>query len=191
MKTKNCKKTGEVYRYSPFRGWMLDNGIRRLFQNPKNIVGDYVKEGMTAIDIGCGPGMFTLAMAKMVGDTGNVIAVDIQQEMLDLVRVKSERLKLTPRIRFHRSEPNRIGVAEKADFILSFYMVHEVPDRSAFLREVHGLLKPGGKYLVVEPSSHVSEEAFTETKAAAGEAGFNAIYYPKIALSRAALFTLA
>ena len=101
MKTNlHNTKQGDICCYSPFRGWMLDNWIRRLFQNPKNIFGDYVKEGMTAIDIGCGPGMFTLAMAAIVGDTGTVIAVDIQQEMLDLVRKKAERKGFVSRIRF-------------------------------------------------------------------------------------------
>jgi len=170
---------------------MLDNGIRRIFQNPKNIVGPYVKEGMTVIDIGCGPGMFMRAIAEMAGDTGCVIAVDIQQEMLDLARLKSERRNLSSRIRFHKSEPDRIGITENADFILSFYMVHEVPDRDAFLKEVHGLLKPGGKYLVVEPTSHVSRDAFEDTVKYARDAGFRVVSFPKIALSRAALFTLA
>src|SRR5271169_3623868 len=100
MKTdKNGNEPGNICRYSPLRGWMLDNGIRRIFQNSKNIVGPYVKEGMTVIDIGCGPGMFTRAMAEMAGDTGCVIAVDIQQEMLDLARLKSERQNLSSRIR--------------------------------------------------------------------------------------------
>ena len=191
MKKKgNDEGQGEVYHYSRTRGWMLDNWLRRLFQNPKKIVGPYVKPGMTAIDIGCGPGMFTLAMAGMVGDTGKVIAVDIQQEMLDVVKTKSMQQNLSARIRFHKSEPDSLGIAEKADFILSFYMVHEVPDRDAFLREVRGLLKPGGKYLVVEPANHVSEEAFGSTVAITQGIGFKPVSYPKIALSRAALFTL-
>jgi len=191
MKKDTGKGHGDLFRYSPFRGWMLNNGIRRLFQNPKKIVGPYVREGMTTIDIGCGPGMFSLAMASMVGDSGKVIAVDVQQEMLDQVCVKSVMLGLASRIRFHKSEPERIGVDEKADFILSFYMVHEVPDRDTFLREVRGLLKPGGKYLIVEPVFHVSEEAFEDTVNSANSAGFKPIFWPKIALSRAALFTVA
>lgn len=47
---------------------------------------------MTAMDIGCGPGFFTLAMARMAGPEGKVIAIDMQQEMLDLVKKKSDRL---------------------------------------------------------------------------------------------------
>jgi ubiquinone/menaquinone biosynthesis C-methylase UbiE len=170
---------------------MLDNGIRRLFQNPKNIVGPYVKEGMTVIDIGSGPGMFTLAMAAMIGNTGKIIAVDLQQEMLDLVREKSEKQNMSSRIQLHKNQPGSIGISEKADFILSFYMVHEVPDRDAFLREVHGLLKPGGKYLIVEPKFHVSREAFEDTVEDAKKAGFRPVSFPKILGGRSALFTLA
>lgn len=191
MKENNNKTGhGDICRYSPFKGWMLDNMVRRLFQNPKKIVAPYVKEGMTVIDIGCGPGMFTLAMAQMVGDIGKIIAVDIQQEMLDLVRTKAEQRGLLSRIRFHRAEPEQLGVGEKADFVLSFYMVHEVPDRDAFLNEVRGLLKPGGKYLIVEPDFHVSKEAFDDTVAAARKAALKPVFYPKVLLSRAALFTV-
>jgi ubiquinone/menaquinone biosynthesis C-methylase UbiE len=187
----HSNRTGDICRYTPFMGRMLDNGIRRVFQNPKKIVGPYVKEGMTVIDIGCGPGMYTLAMAAMVGDTGKVIAMDVQQEMLDVVKTKSEQQNLFPRIRFHKSNPDSLGVAEKADFILSFYMVHEVPDRDAFFREVKGLLKEGGKYLIVEPPFHVSKAAFEDTVDKARRAGLKPVFSPKILLSRATLFILA
>ena len=203
MKPHTCKKrcfvkgciqhkdNDRICRFSPWRAWMLDNGIRRLFQNPKNIVGPYVKEGMTVIDIGSGPGMFTLAMAAMVGNTGKIIAVDLQQEMLDLVREKSEKQNMSPRIQLHKNQPDSIGISEKADFILSFYMLHEVPDRDAFLREVHGLLKPGGQYLIVEPKFHVSREAFEDTVEDAKKAGFRPVSFPGILGGRSALFTLA
>jgi ubiquinone/menaquinone biosynthesis C-methylase UbiE len=62
-------------------GW-LTNPVRRWFQNPERILKDYVKEGMTVLDIGCGPGFFSVAMATMVGETGKVIAADIQDGML-------------------------------------------------------------------------------------------------------------
>jgi ubiquinone/menaquinone biosynthesis C-methylase UbiE len=185
------RKPGDLCRYSPVSDRMLDNGIRRFFQDPKKIVGPYVKEGMTAMDIGCGPGMFTLAMARMVGEAGHVIAVDVQQEMLDVVKTKSERQGLSKRIRFHKSEPDSLGVTEKGEFILSFYMVHEVPDRDAFLRQVRDLLKPGGKYLIVEPSFHVSRAAYEETLGASRRAGLKPVFWPKVLLSRATLFTLA
>ncbi len=57
----------------------LDNRMRRLLQNPLKILRPYVQEGMTALDVGCGPGFFTLPMAQLVGSSGRVIAADLQR----------------------------------------------------------------------------------------------------------------
>ena len=58
---------------------------------PRKIVGPYIQEGNTVIDMGCGPGYFTIDMAKMVGPKGRVIAVDIQAKMLARVRKKGPK----------------------------------------------------------------------------------------------------
>jgi ubiquinone/menaquinone biosynthesis C-methylase UbiE len=50
--------------------WGLDNRIRKIVQNPYKIVGRYIEEGQTVLDLGCGPGVFSLAMAEMVSETG-------------------------------------------------------------------------------------------------------------------------
>ena len=63
----------------------LNNPLRRLLHNPERILGDYIAKGATVMDIGCGSGYFTIPMAKMVGQSGSVIAVDIQQKMLEMV----------------------------------------------------------------------------------------------------------
>ena len=181
------KSQGDYCRYSPWTAPFFDNLFRKLLQNPDTIAGPYIRPGMTAMDIGCGPGFFTLAMANMVGPGGKVIAIDMQQEMLDLVKTKSDRLGLTERIRFHRCKPDSLGIGEKAGFILSFYMVHEVPDRDALFREVSGLLEPGGRYLIVEPGFHVSAEAFEDTLRHAERAGFAVEERPKVWLSKAAV----
>jgi ubiquinone/menaquinone biosynthesis C-methylase UbiE len=182
---------GDFCRYSPWTAPFFDNIFRRIIQDPEKIAGPYIRPGMTAMDIGCGPGFFTLAMARMVGPEGMVIAIDMQQEMLDLVKRKSDRQGLSGRIRFHRCKQDSLGIEEKAGFILSFYMVHEVPDRDALFREVSGLLAPGGKYLVVEPSSHVSEEAFEDMLRHAESAGFVVEKRPKVFMSRAAVLRRA
>ena len=52
------------------RAGMLDSRFRRWLQNPEKIVRPYLREGMTAVDLGCGPGFFTVDMAIMVGETG-------------------------------------------------------------------------------------------------------------------------
>ncbi len=188
MNTNNVYKPhGDICPFTPWTLMMLDNLIRRFLQNPKKICGPYIQPGMKVMDIGCGPGFFTLPMAEMVGPSGTVIAIDVQREMLDLVEQKSERIGLADRIWFHQSKSDTIDLQEQADFILSFYMVHEVPDRDAFLSEIANLLVPQGKYLIVEPSFHVSDTAFQETLNCANNAGFSVVDQPKFHFSKSAV----
>jgi ubiquinone/menaquinone biosynthesis C-methylase UbiE len=168
----------------------LDNPIRRLIHNPQKILGGYIEPGQTVLDLGCGPGTFSLAMAKMVGESGKVIAVDVQEEMLQIVRKKAARQGLESRIVTHKSGPDGIGISEKVDFALAFYMVHEVPDSEAFLKETASVLKPKGKLLVVEPKMHVSAAAFEKTIEVARQAGLRFISEPKIRFSRSKLLSL-
>lgn len=56
----------------------LDNSIRRWLQNPEKILRPYITEGMTALDVGCGPGFFYIEMAPMVSKTGQGIVADLQ-----------------------------------------------------------------------------------------------------------------
>ena len=65
-------------------GYFIDNRLRRLFHDPDTILRPYVHSGMTVMDVGCGMGLFAIAMAQLVGPAGKVIAVDLQPEMLDV-----------------------------------------------------------------------------------------------------------
>lgn len=159
-------KTSKHDVCSHSHSFVLDNFFRRLFQNPGKIVGDYIKEGDTVIDLGCGPGYFTLDMARMAGPSGKIHAVDLQPEMLEKAARKAEREKLQNRIIFHPCAQDKIGLSEtiKADFILAYYMVHETPDHLKFLTEVKNHLKDNGKFLLVEPKFHVTKKHFARIK---------------------------
>ena len=170
--------------------FMLDNFIRRLFQNPRKILREYVKEGDLVLDMGCGPGFFTIDMAKMVGAEGKVIAVDLQEKMLRYVEKKARKHKVLDRIEFHRCEANCIGVKEKVDFVLAFYMVHETPDMHKFFLELKDILKVDGKVLVVEPKFHVTKEDFRDTLNIAENLGFQAVDFPKKKGGRSVLLCL-
>ncbi|HXN47666.1 MAG TPA: methyltransferase domain-containing protein, partial [Bryobacteraceae bacterium] len=63
-------------------GYLLASPIRRLAQNPSGTVAPYVREGMTVLEPGPGMGFFTLDLARLVGSSGRVVAVDIQPKML-------------------------------------------------------------------------------------------------------------
>jgi len=169
----------------------LDSKIRKLLQNPQKILSPYLEPGMTVLDIGCGPGVFSIEMAKMVGAAGRVIAADLQEGMLEKLAGKIKGTELEKMIGLHKCENERIGVSDKVDFALAFYMVHEVPDKTSFLKEVHSILKPGGKALIVEPKFHVSKKDFEMMLVSVADLGFGIVEKPKIFFSRAALLSRA
>jgi ubiquinone/menaquinone biosynthesis C-methylase UbiE len=172
-------------------GYFIDNRFRRLLHNPQKIVGPYVKPGMTVMDVGCGMGFFSIAMAKIIGNRSLVIAVDLQQKMLDVLRKRAQRAGVADRIQLHICEQDRLGVQTQADFALAFMMLHEVPDQRRLLTEIQSSLRPGGKLLVAEPRLHVSGKAFQQTVATAKESGFRPIGEPWVRGCRAVVFEKA
>ncbi|MBA2883219.1 ubiquinone/menaquinone biosynthesis C-methylase UbiE [Desulfosalsimonas propionicica] len=153
------------------RAGSLDNRIRRWFQNPQKILGPYIKEGMTVLEVGCGPGFFSVAMALMAGKSGQVIACDLQEGMLQKVREKIDGTELEARIKLHKCEEGKIGVSDHVDFVLLFYVVHEIQNKEGLFDEIRSILKPNGQVLIVEPPFHVSKSAFEETIKKAREVG--------------------
>ena len=63
-------------------GYLLASPLRRLLQDPDEIVRPYVAEGMIVLDVGSGMGFFSLPLAEMVGEIGKVVAIDLQEEMI-------------------------------------------------------------------------------------------------------------
>lgn len=166
------------------RSGTLDSRFRRWLQNPRKILSPYIKEGMRVLDFGCGPGCFTIDIAQMVGKSGRVIAADLQEGMLQKLKHKIHETEREEDIVLHRCEENRIGLSEKVDFALAFYVVHELPSQGEFFKELESILHPGGQILVVEPAFHVSKPAFAETIGKAKKAGFKPVEGPKVLFSR-------
>jgi ubiquinone/menaquinone biosynthesis C-methylase UbiE len=171
------------------RAGTLDNRIRRWFQNPQKILGPYIKEGMTVLDMGCGPGFFSVEMAKMVGPSGRVIAVDLQEGMLRKLGDKIKGTEFEKQILLVKCEKDKIGVSEPVDFVLAFYIIHEIPNQDEFFSEIKSILKPNGQIYIVEPPFHVSKTAFEETVGRAGAAGFTPLERPKVFLSKAVILS--
>lgn len=165
----------------------LDNKVRRWFQNPQKILGPYIEEGMIVLDVGCGPGFFSTEMAQLAGESGRAIACDLQEGMLNKLRDKIQGTEFENRIRLHKCEENKIGVSEKIDFVLAFYMVHEVPNQEEFFREIGAMLKPNGRVLIVEPPLHVSKSAFERTIRTALSTGLTLVERPRAFLSKTAV----
>jgi len=165
----------------------LDNRIRRWLQNPRKILRPYIKEGMTVLDVGCGPGFFSIELAQMVGKSGRIIASDFQEGMLRKLRDKIQGTELEERITLHRCEKNKLGLSEAVDFVLAFYVVHEIPNQEDFFNEINSILKPNGQIFIVEPPFHSSKTGFEETMRKAGDAGLIVIDRPKIFPNKAVI----
>jgi ubiquinone/menaquinone biosynthesis C-methylase UbiE len=158
----------------------LDNKIRRWLQNPHKILAPYIQKGMAVLDVGCGPGFFSIELAQMVGKAGKVIAVDLQEGMLQKLRDKIKGSELQERITLHKCEKDKLGLSESVDFVLAFYVMHEIPDPKGFFIEIQSILRPNGHVLIVEPPFHASKKEFNETIRTAQEAGFKLVNSPKI-----------
>jgi ubiquinone/menaquinone biosynthesis C-methylase UbiE len=159
----------------------LDSRIRRWLQDPGKILAPYVKEGMTVLDIGCGPGFFSVEMAQMVGKDGRVVSADLQEGMLRKLSEKVRGTELEGRIRLVQCDKNRINVSDRVDFILAFFVVHEVPDKNSFFRELRDILNGNGVFLLVEPRLfHVNRKEFEFTTRVAETNGFRVYQGPKL-----------
>jgi ubiquinone/menaquinone biosynthesis C-methylase UbiE len=172
-------------------GYLLASPVRKLLQNPEKILRPYVKQGMKVLDVGSAMGFFSLPLARMVGPDGKVICVDVQEKMIQSLKKRAWKAGLSNIIKPHICNQNSLGLdefKEKVDFAFASAVVHEVPDASSFFSEVYEGIKPGGKFLVIEPKGHVTEKDFEVSILVAGKKGFSVIDHPKISRSRSALF---
>jgi len=171
-------------------GYLLVSPIRRLLQNPREMLAPYVREGMTVLEPGPGMGFFTLELARLVGPSGRVVAVELQPKMLARLKRRAAKAGLLDRIVARAATSGSLGVADlagKVDFALVFAVVHELPDAGSFFREVATTLKPGACILFAEPTGHVKPAKFDAELQAAGSASLKPIEHPSIRRSRAVL----
>jgi ubiquinone/menaquinone biosynthesis C-methylase UbiE len=146
---------------------------------------------MTVLEPGPGMGFFTPELARLVGASGRVIAVDVQPRMLDRLRKRLSKAQLDDKVDMRLAKPESMGITDlngKVDFALAFAVLHEMPSANGFFRETYEALKPNGRVLMAEPAGHVSESLWDAELRAANSAGFVAVETPAIRGSRAVVF---
>lgn len=159
-------------------GHILASPLRRLFTPPEKILGPHVREGMTVLDVGCAMGFFSVPMASMVGPTGKVVCLDIQEKMLRSLEKRAKRAKVRDRIEMRVCAGDDLGLddlAGRVDFAVAFAMVHEADDPEALIGQIYAALGDGGRLFVAEPKGHVSDEMFADTLRFARDAGFSIV----------------
>ena len=165
----------------------LDIGIRKWFHNPQKIFAPYITPTMKILDIGCGPGFFSVGLAPCIEEHGHITAVDLQQGMLDKVRKKIEGTSLENKITLHKCNKNSLNLTGTFDFAFSFWVVHEIPDKERLFRELKSLISVDGKVLIVEPKVHTGKKYFAQLEKILNQNGFEVIGSPRVFFSRSIL----
>jgi len=122
-----------------FKEWFTDNAsevLRRLG----------LKEGMTILDYGCGPGRFTIPCAKIVGRNGKVYAADASPSALGLLKKegKDKGLENIETVLCGDSDVTMALHDQSADVILVYDVMHEIGDKTGLLKELYRILKQDG-----------------------------------------------
>jgi ubiquinone/menaquinone biosynthesis C-methylase UbiE len=161
----------KTHIFSAQKADTLDSKIRRLLQNPLKILTPLITKGMTVLDYGCGNGYFSIPLAKLVGNSGQVYSVDIQQEMLDKLEIKKASLGIS-NITMINVGNEKLNLPFLLDFAIAVYVVHEIPDKTNFFKDIYDKLKPNGQLLIIEPDFIVSRRNFNKTLEIAKQTGF-------------------
>jgi ubiquinone/menaquinone biosynthesis C-methylase UbiE len=122
-------------------------------------------------------GFFSLPIARLVGETGRVVCIDLQERMIKGLVRRAKKTGLLERIDARVGQKNSLmldDIAGKIDFALAFAVVHEVPDKERLLSEIWITMKEEGKLLIAEPKTHVSKTDFDKTISIARSTGFEA-----------------
>ena len=122
-----------LYKFRDFTGYPQ----RRLKKIP-------LKEGMAVVDYGCGPGGYTILMAKLVGPKGKVFAVDLHPLAIKMIKEKAARESLT-NVEAVLVDSYNTGIQSSTiDLILLLDTLPLIKDHNALLGEIYRLLKPNG-----------------------------------------------
>jgi ubiquinone/menaquinone biosynthesis C-methylase UbiE len=129
----------------------LERPEREEEENPRKLIEMLkLKDGEVVADIGAGSGYYTFRMAKLVAPKGKILAVDIQKEMLDIVRdrMKKDKIENVEPILGEEADPKLKD--ESVDVILLVDVYHEFAQPYEMTEKMVKALKPGGRLVFVE-----------------------------------------
>ena len=154
--------------------WLLDppfpGGVSHRTRKTIDLLD--LQSGMHVLDAGCGPGRLSIPMAKIIDQEGMVTAMDIQEGMLQRVRVRAEKENLT-NIKFIRGGLGE-GVLDTGEYdrAVLITVLGEIPDQGEALRELYSALRAGGFLLIEETIRDPHFQTLSTVMGLAGPIGF-------------------
>lgn len=123
--------------------WMVENPVRRRYMQP---VVDWfgIKPGEKVLELGPGPGVFTVPSARRVGARGIIIALDIQPAMIDSLITKLMHANLTNVLPCVADAQDLPLPSQSVDRALLVSVLDEIPDPKRALVQLNRVLKPSG-----------------------------------------------
>jgi ubiquinone/menaquinone biosynthesis C-methylase UbiE len=142
-------------RIAPVMGWQGADWLERnerIEEEEPDVALDVLKiaKGAAVADIGAGSGYMTVRLARRVGPAGTVFANDVQPQMLEMLRRRVEREKLTNITLVQGTVDDPKLPAASVDLELMVDVYHELAQPQAMLRGLRQALKPGGRLVLLE-----------------------------------------
>lgn len=153
---------------------LLELPVRRQYMDPGEVLGMYgVNAGMEVLDAGCGTGIFTVEMARMLGSQGNVHAVDLQPSMIERTRARVAGASVSDVVQLHQVGIYDLPFADDSlDLAVLVSTLGEIPDKPAALSELRRVLKPGARLGVTEEMLFTTYQLAGSARRWIEEAGF-------------------
>jgi ubiquinone/menaquinone biosynthesis C-methylase UbiE len=151
--------------------WLVDNPLRRRYMRPVlDRIG--IRPGEYVLELGPGPGAFTVGAAQGAGAAGRLIAVDIQPEMIAQVEQRVREAGLT-NVETHVATAHDLPLEDgSVDRAFLITVLPEIPDPSRALAELHRVLRPDGMLSITEEFSDPDYLFLPETIRLVEAAGF-------------------
>ena len=139
-------------RFKPTEAHKLEDPERLIWLPPSEVLAHLeLRPGLTVADIGAGTGYFAIPIAKAIAPDGKVFAVDVEPQMLDMVRQKLFIAEAPRNIELVQGESTQTNLPDGcADRVLMANVWHEFDDHGAVLREMQRVLRPGGHIAILD-----------------------------------------